>query len=60
MKFLRNRNEIRWSVSVERDGINILNMSPNEIGGVDLTEEDEEVIRLAATHLLAFVGERKT
>ena len=45
------------SVSVERDGENIVMIESNCLSGRDLSPEDEATIRLAAQHLLSFVGE---
>lgn len=46
-----------WSVSVAVNGAQILWISSNDYGGkTDLTNEDEEIIRTAAEHLLSFVG----
>lgn len=46
-----------WSVSVERDGENILTIESNCLSGRELSDEDEECIRNCARHLLSFVGE---
>lgn len=48
-----------WSVSVERDGENIVTIASNGLSGRDLSPEDEEAIRVAARHLLSFVGTEK-
>lgn len=46
-----------WSVTVHVDGQPILTISPNELAGkADLTEADEQAIRDAGEHLLAFIG----
>ena len=50
--------EIYWSVTVSRNGVRLVTLSWNELAGRDLTEDDEEAIRLAGEHLLAFVGPR--
>lgn len=47
---------INWSVTVERDGEEIVTIASNHLSGRDLSPEDEETIRTAAKHLLAFVG----
>ena len=57
----RQRNEARersWAVTVERNGEQVVTLSSNGMGGRDLSVEDERVIRLAADHLLAFLGAR--
>ncbi len=51
-----SRNEMHWSVSVTRDGETIVTIESNCLSGRDLSPEDEDTIRLAAKHLLAFVG----
>lgn len=48
-----------WSVTVERNGEPILTIGHNSVGGRSLSESDQEVVRNAAAHLKAFVGERK-
>jgi hypothetical protein len=49
-----------WSVSVERDGENVVTIASNCLSGRDLSPEDEEAIRTAAQHLLSFVGAKKS
>lgn len=51
-----NRTQ-HWSVAVERDGESVVTIASNCLSGRDLGEEDEHVIRLAAQHLLSFVGQ---
>jgi hypothetical protein len=46
-----------WSVRVERDGEEIVTIASNWLSGRDLSSEDEETIRTAAHHLLAFIGD---
>lgn len=46
-----------WAVTVERNGEPVVTIASNCLGGRDLSEEDERVIRLAAQNLLSFVGE---
>lgn len=45
-----------WAVTVSRNGQEILTIESNCVSGLDLTYEDEGVIRNAAEHLLSFVG----
>lgn len=47
-----------WAVRVERDGDEIVTLSSHGYGGRDIDEEDANVIRKAAEHLLSFVGGR--
>lgn len=49
--------ENKWSVSVNINGEDVLSISDNELSGVDLTEEQLEIIRNCARHLLGFAGE---
>jgi hypothetical protein len=46
-----------WSVTVSRDGEEIVTIESNSLSGRELTSEDEAAIRLAAHHLLAFIGD---
>lgn len=46
-----------WAVTVERNGESVVTLASNCQGGRDLSAEDERVVRLAAEHLLAFIGE---
>ena len=46
-----------WSVTVSRNGEDIVTISSNSLSGRELDAEDEKAIRTAARHLLAFVGE---
>jgi hypothetical protein len=45
-----------WRVEVSNLSGVIVVIEPNMLSGKDLTPEDEETIRQAAQHLLAFVG----
>ena len=56
-RVLRQMSRQSWSVSVERNGDRILTIADRELAGKDLTSEDGETIRMAARHLLAFIGE---
>lgn len=47
-----------WAVTVYRNGEEIVTISTNSLSGRDLNPADEEAIRIAGRHLLAFVGER--
>lgn len=46
-----------WAVMVERNGEQVVTVASNHLSGRDLSAEDERVIRMAADHLRAFVGE---
>jgi len=46
-----------WSVAVDRNGENVVTIGSDSLSGRELSAEDERVIRTAARHLLAFVGE---
>jgi hypothetical protein len=45
-----------WSVTVERNGEQIVAIESNCLSGRDISPADEEAIRIAARHLLAFIG----
>ena len=50
-----------WSVTVTRNGEDLITIESNSLcGKAELTPEDEEVIRAAGMHLLAFVGEPRS
>ena len=52
--------EVRRGVTVYNNGKNLVNLSFNEMSGLNqFSEEEEEAIRLAGEHLLAFIGRRK-
>lgn len=46
-----------WSVSVWRNGDNVVTIESNFMSGRDLIDGDAEFIRNCATNLLAFVGD---
>jgi hypothetical protein len=46
-----------WSVTVERNGEQIVTIESNCLSGREISPEDEEAIRTAARHLLAFIGD---
>lgn len=46
-----------WAVSVYADGETIVTLESNFLAGRHLSEEDEDTIRNAAHHLLAFIGD---
>ncbi len=46
-----------WSVTVSRNGENILTTESNCLSGRNLSDEDEACIRNCVQHLLSFVGE---
>lgn len=45
-----------WSVTVSRKGEEIVTIEPNCLSGRACAPEDEAAIRVAASHLLAFIG----
>lgn len=47
-----------WTVTVERDGENVVTIGHNHLSGRDLLPGDEEAIVSAARSLLGFVGVR--
>jgi hypothetical protein len=46
-----------FAVSVERNGEEIVRIESNCLSGREISAEDEETIRTAAHHLLAFIGD---
>ena len=46
-----------WAVTVERSGEIVVMIESNCLSGRDISPEDEEAIRTAARHLLAFIGD---
>jgi hypothetical protein len=46
-----------WSVTVERNGEDVVTLSNTMQAGRDISDEDARVIRMAAEHLRSFVGE---
>ena len=48
-----------WSVTVERNGEQIVCIESNCLSGRDISQEDERIIRMAAEHLLSFIGAMK-
>lgn len=49
--------EHHWSVTVERNGEPIVTIESNGLSGREISAEDEDAIRAAAHHLLAFIGD---
>ena len=49
-------SEDHWSVTVERNGERIVTIETECLAGREPSAEDEEAIRTAARHLLAFIG----
>ena len=45
-----------WAVTVYRNGERVVTLACTHLAGRDLSESDARIIRLAATHLLAFIG----
>ncbi len=48
-----------WAVAVEAGGEEIVRLETECYGGRELSAADEGVVRTAALHLLAFIGDRK-
>lgn len=48
-------SELHWSVTVELDGKHVVTIAHNHLSGDP--EPNEEAIRTAALHLLAFIGD---
>ena len=48
-------SELHWSVTVELDGKHVVTIAHNHLSGDP--EPNEEAIRTAARHLLAFIGD---
>lgn len=48
--------DTHWSVTVSRSGEEIVTIEPNCLSGRDIAPEDGAAIRIAASHLLAFIG----
>jgi hypothetical protein len=46
-----------WSVTVERNGEIVVTIESNSLSGIEIGPEEERIIRLAARHLLSFIGE---
>lgn len=46
-----------WRVVVETSGEHIVSIEPEMLAGREISEADEDVIRTAAHHLLAFIGD---
>lgn len=46
-----------WAVTVYRGGEPIVTIESNCLSGRDIDPEDEDAIRTAAKHLLAFIGD---
>ena len=46
-----------WAVTVSRSGEEIVTIESNCLSGREISQEDENAIRTAALHLLAFIGE---
>jgi hypothetical protein len=46
-----------WSVTVERNGENVVTIDSNCLSGREISPEDEKAIRNCAHHLLSFIGE---
>jgi hypothetical protein len=46
-----------WAVTVTRNGENVVTIESNCLSGRELDPADEDTIRIAARHLLAFVGD---
>ncbi len=56
----QHRSAIHWHVEVYRDGKRLVAINDKSLTGAgSFSLEDEEAIRLAGEHLLAFIGRRK-
>lgn len=49
-----------WGVDVRVNGEHVLTIESNCLSGRELSDVDEEAIRTAAQHLLAFVGDESS
>lgn len=59
MKVIKAK-EASWAVTVERNGESLVTLSSNgQSGKAYFTYDDEQTIRGAAEHLLAFIGPSK-
>lgn len=47
-----------WTVTVSRNGEEIVTIETNWLSGREISDEDERVIRLAADNLLGFIGRK--
>ncbi|MDQ0132621.1 hypothetical protein J2T08_000522 [Neorhizobium galegae] len=52
-----NEKHRHWRVSVETSGEQIVAIEPEMLAGREISEADEDAIRTAAHHLLAFIGD---
>lgn len=46
-----------WSVTVERKGQQVVTIEQGCLSGREISKDDEQAIRSAAHHLLAFIGD---
>ena len=46
-----------WAVTVSRSGDEIVTIEPQVLVGREISAEDADTIRVAAHHLLAFIGD---
>jgi hypothetical protein len=53
----RSMSEEHWAVTVWRNGEEVVTIATNSLSGRELEPADEECVRTAARHLLAFIGE---
>ncbi len=51
------KRHYHWRVSVETSGEHIVSIEPEMLTGREISEADEDAIRTAAHHLLAFIGD---
>jgi len=49
--------ERRWSVTVRRNGDDVVTLEPRMLAGRDISPLDEQAIRRSAHALLAFIGD---
>jgi hypothetical protein len=50
------RQPVRWYVTVERDGEQVVTIGYNHLSGRDISSADEQAIHTAALSLLGFIG----
>lgn len=51
-------DELRWSVTVSRNGEKVVTIETDMLSGREIDHVDEQTIRIAAHHLLAFIGDK--
>jgi hypothetical protein len=46
-----------WEVIVYRNGQEVVTIGSRSMSGREISQEDEKIVRKAANHLLAFIGD---